>query len=124
MGDSWLHWCRAKDLSVEGSHIDVQFGDGRRHRVSVEEQAEAFELTAVVVRRSISESIPELPMRAWLRNRATPLVGFRLDQKGRLLGESWVPKAGLSAGEFQLYVRHLAATCDHFEYALTGKDIE
>jgi len=35
------------------------------------------------------------------------LVGFRLDQKGRLVGEAWVPKAGLSGDEFLLYVERV-----------------
>jgi hypothetical protein len=52
------------------------------------------------------------------------LVGFRIDRQHRLVGEAWIPKAGLVAEEFQLYVRMLAAECDRFEYALTGKDVE
>ncbi|HEU5178897.1 MAG TPA: hypothetical protein VFU24_15710, partial [Burkholderiales bacterium] len=60
------------------------------------------------------------PLRAWRRNRSSQLVGFRVDQRGRLVGEAWVPKAGLSAQEFQVYVRRVAAECDRFEYLLTG----
>lgn len=52
------------------------------------------------------------------------LVGFRLDQKGRLVGEAWVPKAGLSRDEFLLYVKRVADECDLFEYHLTGNDRE
>jgi hypothetical protein len=40
------------------------------------------------------------------------VLGFRLDQKGRLVGEAWVPKAGLSRDEFLLYVKRVADECD------------
>lgn len=46
------------------------------------------------------------------------------DRRGRLVGEAWVPKAGLTGHEFQLYVRHLAVEADRFEYRLTGRDFE
>ena len=68
--------------------------------------------------------IPDAALRAWKRNRSTQLVGFRVDRKGRLVGEAWVPKAGLERGEFLLYVVRVATECDLFEYHLTGKDRE
>jgi hypothetical protein len=40
------------------------------------------------------------------------------------VGEAWIPKAGLTESEFQLYVRTLAIEADRFEYALTGRDSE
>lgn len=52
------------------------------------------------------------------------LVGFRMDQKGRLVGEAWMPKVGLGREEFLLYVRRVASECDLFEYSVTGKDCE
>lgn len=61
---------------------------------------------------------------ARLRHRGTTLAGFRIDPRGRLLGESLIPKPGLSAAEFQHWVRVAAAECDRFEHALTGKDVE
>ena len=42
----------------------------------------------------------------------------------RLVAESLVPKAGLTAEEFQLYARTVARESDRFEFELTGKDIE
>ena len=51
-------------------------------------------------------------------------MGFRIDHRGRVVGEAWVPKAGLSAAEFQLYLRTAAVECDRFEYVLTGRDAE
>jgi hypothetical protein len=41
-----------------------------------------------------------------------------------LIAEAWIPKAGLTAEEFQLYVRTVALESDRFEYVLTGKDVE
>jgi hypothetical protein len=41
-----------------------------------------------------------------------------------VVGEAWVPKEGLTAEEFQVYVRAVATESDRFEYALTGRDVE
>jgi Helicase conserved C-terminal domain/Type III restriction enzyme, res subunit len=122
--DDWSRFCRAKDLSVNGRNVDVEFADQRRHHVSVEDEGEHFRLSAVVVRKAVVDSSPDLTLRVWARNRATTLVGFRIDKRGRLLGEAWVPKPGLTAEEFQLYVRSVASECDRFEYLLTGRDVE
>jgi hypothetical protein len=111
-------------MMVEGNYVEVKFGDDRRHRVLVEESDHEYRLSAIVVRPTVVRSTPGLPVMAWLRNRANSLVGFRIDRRERLVGEAWVPKVSLSQDEFQLYVRTVAAECDRFEYALTGKDIE
>ena len=52
------------------------------------------------------------------------MIEFRVDRRGRLVGEAWVPKPGLDADEFLLYVRRVAEECDRFEYILTGRDVE
>ena len=124
MTDNWARLCRAKDLTVDGVNVDVRFGDERRHRVTIEDRNEEYLISAIVVRQALAAAIPELPLWSWIRNRATQLVGFRIDQQGRLRAEAWVPKAGLTAEEFQLYVRKVAAESDRFEYLLTGRDIE
>src|SRR5687767_11782957 len=105
MAVEWSRLCKAKDLTVDGAHVDVGFGDGRRHRVTVTELEDAYLLSGVVAARSaIADSLGLVPQ-VWLRNRATALVGFRIDQRGRLVGEAWVPEPGITADEFQLYVR-------------------
>lgn len=124
MSDNWEHLCTGAGFVVEPPHIEVQLGDLRQHRVTVEEHGSEYLLSAFVVRQSVVGSAPGLAMEAWLRNRATRLVGFRIDVRGRLIGEAWVPKAGLTAEEFQLIARTVAAECDRFEYALTGRDVE
>ena len=41
-----------------------------------------------------------------------------------MLGEAWVPSAGLTAEEFRVYVHTVAAESDRFEQQLTGLDKE
>ena len=120
----WTALCRAKDLRIEANGIEVQFGDGRRHRVIVEDVDEAYQVSAFVVRQNVVTNTPTLPIDCWVRNRATDIVGFRIDERSRLKAEAWIPKQGLTAAEFQLCVRSVAAEADRFEYVLTGQDRE
>ena len=121
----WKQWCHGLDsISVDRDGVEVVTTDERRQRVTIHETADTFELTAIVARPAVIDAIPDVPLRAWRRNRATQLVGFNLDQRNRLVGEAWVPKAGLNRDEFLLYVRRVAAECDLFEYHLTGKTRE
>jgi hypothetical protein len=124
MTAEWTRFARTRDFDVDGSAIRVRFADERHHKVEVQERAEHYVLRAIVARPSIASQGSELPVHVWRRNRATRLVGFRVDARGRLVGEAFVPKAGLSAEEFQLYVRNVAAESDRFEYLLTGRDVE
>ena len=96
----------------------------RQHRVNVSAEGDSIELTSVVARRSVVEQSKDTAIAAWQRNRGASLVGFRIDKGGRLVGEAWVPGAGLTADEFQFYLRSTAAACDLFEFQLTGKDRE
>lgn len=124
MNADWKSLCSAEDMIVEDADVVINFGDDRSHRVRVRETDDEFVLRAFVVRQSVVASIPDLPIQVWQRNRAATLMGFRIDKRGRLVGEAWIPKAGLSGEEFQLYVRHLAVESDRFEYRLTGRDSE
>ena len=121
MAADWLRLCKAGDLRIEGSQVQVRTAD-RAHLVSLDEHGDTLLLTSVVVPRRIVDAVPELILLAWKRNRATPLVGFRVDHRGRLVGEATVPKAGLTAEELQLYIRTIPTECDRFEYLLTGRD--
>ena len=121
----WQTFCKGStNLSVNGEVIDVMTTETRRHRIVVRDMPDVFELTGVVIRTSAVEKIPDVSLRIWRRNRATELIGFKVDQKGRLVGEAWIPKAGLSRDEFLFYVKHFASECDLFEYHLTGQDRE
>jgi hypothetical protein len=119
-----MRWCKVQGLRVDRDGIDVQFADERRHRVRVEEGTEELCLSGVVAGRDVLQGMEGLALRAWRRNRSTQLVGFRIDQEGRLVGEARVPTAGLSQEEFVIYVRQVAAECDRLEFLLTGKDVE
>ena len=120
----WKQFCgSSRDVQLEGESLRVSLG-GRQHLVDVKAVGDAIELSAVVARRSVVEGLDHAPLAAWARNRASTLVGFRIDDRGRLMGESWVPGAGLTKDEFLFYVRSMAAACDLFEFHLTGKDRE
>ena len=118
----WRQLCRGLDeISVDGDGVQVVVADERRQHIAIRETAETFELTGIVARPAAINTVPDVSLRAWRRNRAMQLVGFRVDQKNRLVGEAWVPKAGLKRDEFLFYVKHVAAECDLFGYYLTGK---
>lgn len=121
----WRTFCGgARDIEVDGESIQVLLPNTRRHRVDVEVTEDALELRAIVARRAIVDAQDDPALAAWQRNRAVSLVGFRVDDRGRLVGETWIPTAGLSAAEFLVYVRGMAAACDLFEFQLTGRDRE
>ena len=121
----WRQLCRGLDgISIEGDEIQVAVADGRPRRVAVHETADTIELTGIVARFATIDKIPDVPLRAWHRNRAMQLVGFRIDQKNRLIGETWLPKAGLDRDEFLFYLKRIAVECELFEYQLIGKDQE
>ena len=121
----WRKLCvGARDLQIDGDAVVVTLVGGCQHRVEVEPKLDAIELRAVVARRGVVRDLESPALAAWKRNRASTLVGFRLDNRGRLVGESWVPGAGLTTDEFLVYVRNIAAACDRFEFQLTGKDRE
>jgi len=122
MAAEWRRLCRGREFSVSVNDVLIDLRDGRRHRVTVDDMDDSYRLTAVVAGAAVAGDIEDLPVRTWQRNRGTELVGFRIDKRGRLIGESWVPKAGLSAAEFQLYIHTVAAECDRYEFELTGKD--
>jgi hypothetical protein len=124
MAAEWVPLCCAKDLAIDEPYVSVVFANERRHRISVKDEGDAYSISAFVVRQAVVASLPDLPIQAWLRNRTTTLVGFRIDRKRRLIAEAWVPKVGLTPDEFQFYVRTLAVESDRFEYILTGRNIE
>jgi len=121
----WRQMCKgAEGVTVDGDKVSVEFSNQRRHRVLVRETEEAYELSAIVARPFLIRNLVDVSLRAWQRNRSTQLMGFRLDKRGRLVGEAWIPKLGLTREEFLLFIHRLASECDHFEYLLTGKDRE
>jgi hypothetical protein len=125
VASDWKGFCRKQTgLVVDGEDIVVTFDNQRRHRIEVRETENTFVLTGIVARPAVVAGVPDAALRAWKRNRSTHLVGFRVDRRGRLVGEAWVPRSGLEREEFLLYATRLATECDLFEFQLTGKDRE
>jgi hypothetical protein len=120
----WRSLCAHPHLRFDGDEVIVVFENGREHRVRVRETDDVFEVHAVVARAGVVARIPDLPFRVWLHNRNTQLVSFRIDNRGRVYSEGWIPKAGVTAEEFQLVLRRVAAESDRLEFVLTGKDLE
>ncbi len=124
MPSDWAAFCRVRDLVVGGDTIDVRLPDGRHQKIRVLEVTGGWRLITVVARPAALERAGSPAMKAWAANRGDQLTGFRLDEGGRMVGEVWVPRAGLTADEFRLCVRALAVDSDRFEHVLTGRDVE
>ena len=124
MAGEWKTYCGDADLTVRGTVVVVTFENERHQRVSIQEEDDAYLLQGIVARRQVVSSIEDLALEVWEKNRHTSRVGFRIDQKKRLLGEAWVPKAGLTGAEFVFSLRRVASECDRYEYILVGKDRE
>lgn len=121
----WHQFCDdIRDVRMDGETLVVALGRGRQHRLHVRQGTDAIELCGIVARRSMLDGIENATLAVWQRNRATSIVGFRLDDRGRLVGETWMSGAGLTKDEFLFYARSLAAACDLFEFQLTGRDRE
>jgi hypothetical protein len=124
MKSSWQELCREAGFAPRDGAIEVRLETGRSQRIEGEELGEELRLRSTVARAAISSDIPDLALSAWVRNRSVPLVGFRVDNRGRLVGELWVPRAGLTSEELHFLIQHLAIECDRFEFQLTGEDRE
>lgn len=127
---NWQKLCKARDFEIVGDTVVVRFQESaRRQIVQVRETEDAYELQSIAERlgtRSPADHAARV-LRIWQRNRRAHLVAFRIEGDGRglrLVGEAWVPKAGLTAEEMQLYIRRLAAEADRMEYLMTGEDRE
>jgi hypothetical protein len=111
-------------MSVDGDSAVLVWTGDRRQRVEVRETGDTYEFMSIVAKPAVIESLADVPLRAWRRNRTLQFVGFRIDRRGRLVGEAWMPKSGLTRDEFILSVTRCAAECDLFEFHLTGRDTE
>jgi hypothetical protein len=123
MASEWKRYCHGSGLKAEESVVVVSLDTGRKQLVRVEDGSESFRLISLVVKRAVMEKLPNASLDLWQLNRGLPLVGFRVDQKGNMVGETWVPKQGLNAEEFEIYVKTLASDCDRLEHQLTGRDM-
>ena len=103
--------------------IRVGLDEGRQQIVNIEETNNGqLRLWATVAGRTEAGNHDQLELRIWNRNRFADLVGFTLDNQGRLVGQSMIPLAGITTEELALHIRTVASACDRFEYQLTGRD--
>lgn len=103
----------------------VPLGGGRQQRVGVEEppgDPETLRLWSLAARPKPMAELANPFMFAWLRNRESDLVGFKIDRRGSLVGEARLPLAGLAADEWRFAVLAVARGCDRVEWMLTGAD--
>jgi hypothetical protein len=122
----WRDHARAAGHRVEGIRITITLDGGRQQTVLVDESSapSALRLWSVILGRSSTAKLKDgEPLEyAWERNRLSDLLGFTIDQRGRLIGESWVPMDGLNAKVFGMHVTELARVSDWHELRLSGND--
>jgi hypothetical protein len=120
----WRELSKVAGFEVEGDRVRISVG-ARWQVVRVETDEGGVRLWSTVARaRQVDELRPDIINRIGEQNRLSELMGFRIDRRGRLIGEAWVPAAGLKADEWDFYVGTLAEACDRLEFVLTGKDRE
>ena len=124
MAMRWLDLCRGPGLAIQGDTVEVSFRDGRKHRVRAEERDDTLFLSAVVVGAARAKEAEANEVLLWKHNHGTRLTSFRLDARGRVVGEAFMPLVGLTHEAVCFRVRIVAEECDHLERILTGKDLE
>lgn len=124
MTSDWRRLCKGDGMEVLDDSVDVSFHEGRRQRVTVEEVDGSLLVYAVIARAAAVRDLQDPALLAWERNCLSRVVGLRLDERGRLIGQAWLPLAGLDAHEFEGCVKAVAAECDRVEHLLTGRDVE
>jgi len=122
MASNWKVFCGRSDFKISGEGIQVILEGGRYQIVEVEASDELIYFHSVVAKAAVVTALENASLRAWQRNREIPIVAFRVDQRGRMVGEAWIPTAGLTRDEFQIAVKTMAIECDRFEFQLTGTD--
>ena len=125
MTTDWKKWSTAEDLRARDQIIEVTFSDGRNQKVYVEEGpgSDSFRLWSVAAPPSVVARFHDPDLYTWERNPGSDLVGFKIDRRGRLIGELHLPLPGLDKSEWQVCVRLLAQRCDRLEFLLTGRDV-
>jgi hypothetical protein len=119
----WRHLANKSGIRVDERSIEVTFGDQRRQVIYIDHtKSGTIRLWTVVANPSAMNQFDKPLLMAWRRNRVSELVGFTIDRRGRLIGESWVPSETLTTEEWEIQARSVAEACDRLEYLITGKD--
>lgn len=125
MSADWKTLARGAGFRVSADDsIEVLLGPSRQIVHVDDSNNEAIRLWSVIATgKTLEEVAADSYLRyAWERNRLSDLVGFTVDRRQRLVGECWVPLAGLNSGELELHLQELARLCDWHEFRLTGTD--
>jgi hypothetical protein len=113
-------------MAMADEGLLIRFPNNRQQRVFVDgadpSALRVWSVASSPSRVAVAVAEGSAHLLAWRRNRASDLVGFKIDGRGRLIGEAWVPVAGLEPGEWSLYVTAVAQACDRIEYLLSGRD--
>ena len=114
----------ADDVAIDRlrSAVGVSFANGRRHIVRIAEKDDGYELEAVIAGPRETTRLHDANMTAWQRNRASRVVGYRVDARGRFCAHAWTPREGLTREMFLVLIRTLAREADRHELLLTGAD--
>jgi hypothetical protein len=116
---------RKAHLKLTGTEILVPCGRERFQRVRVDDSTDdVIRLWSIVVRRGGAQHLSNSSLEVWRINDYRELVGFKIAEHGRVIGECWVPMIGITDSEWKTYVVTLAKACDRLEYLWTGKDQE
>jgi hypothetical protein len=122
MAADWRQLCRDMNLRFRGDEIEIVLKGNRKHAIQIQEEPDAYRASSFVATAGIFNKVDDLPLLSWKRNHGAELVGFMVDGRGRLVAESWIPKAGLRGDEFQFYLHAVAAEADRYEHQLMGGD--
>lgn len=125
MSAEWSRLARECGLAIDDKgRLEVQCAGDRKHRVRIEETPDFLRIWSVVITRAALKSLDVDEVSFWEQNRYRELVGFKVDANGKLVGEAWLPRNGVSSEEFSFVVSLVAKACDDMEYLLTGRDSE
>jgi hypothetical protein len=118
----WRDLSRLARLRIDGDGIRASVGSGREQLVRVDETDDGFLISSKILPPRHVRDLPDLTATVFSVNRLSELVGFRIDDRDWLVGEAWVPSAGLTVSEWQFYVQKVATVCDRLEHVLAGVD--
>ncbi|MDB4912385.1 MAG: hypothetical protein JWM95_29 [Gemmatimonadetes bacterium] len=127
MRGDWKELAKRAGYRVDSSDsitVTLDGGSVQVVRFRLEETEQVLRASSIIARRSVlAAATNDSSYRyAWERNRLSDLVGFTVDGRGRLIGETWIPLDELTSEEFGLYLSELARVCDWHEFRLSGED--
>jgi len=111
-------------LSYKAGEAVISFPDGRTQNIYIRRAGGCYVLTSRVIGSTKAGNMApaDLARRIWVRNRATDVVEFALDESDRLVGRIEQIAETLNRNELEFYLIALAQECDRLEYLLTGRD--